>query len=98
VSWSKVVDTTPEKLAADLHPSSTPDEGDFSFAEAMEQYEQARRAVKRIVDGGAVGSGPIRVILSGHANEGHEQPGRRGTDRAPDRVTISIMRMEAADG
>lgn len=98
MSWAKVVDTTPEGLAADLNPDSRPDEGDYGFPEAMEQYEHARRAVKRIVDGGAVGNGPIRVIITGHANPDHEQPGRRSVDRAPDRVTISIMRREAADG
>ncbi len=58
-----------------------------SSAESMESVNAAIEAARGIINSGVVGTGSVYVVVSGHANPGH-QPAPAPT--ATDTVSISV--------
>lgn len=78
MSWSI---TAPSQTAATIEEAARE-----QFAAMDGQFEAALHAAQSVLASGAVGSTPVIVALSGHANPGHVK--REGW--ANDTVTISI--------
>lgn len=97
MSWSSIIETNCDNFAGDI-ARIKPDmsDGDFDLQEAKDQLEYGRRVAKTLLEKGVVGTtGRVRVILTGHANSGHEQPERlKDADRAPDRVVVCLERVD----
>jgi len=93
MSWSLQAGPAPvEEIAAAIdavaeEKNTKAQQNDGTEEEVTAQIDAAKDAVQRIIDLGAVGNGhEVRVVLSGHANPGHEP--REGY--ATDTVTVSV--------
>ena len=65
-------DQFPQAAAAALAAALSQHGHPVNATENTDQVDQAIAAASAVVASGAVGTGPIRAYLSGHANHGHK--------------------------
>jgi hypothetical protein len=95
MSWILEIRTTFETYASDFARLSPPEDAEDHEAE---QFENARRVAKRLIESGVVGKyedTALQVVLAGHSNPDHARPGSALPDSAPDRVSVQIVGIPA---
>jgi hypothetical protein len=73
MSW---IESKDEATRSDVEALALQHEPMHAPAETREQFEAAKHAAIGIIDSGAVGAGPFKVVISGHARTDHEAAGQ----------------------